>query len=642
MSSAGTAYVDIEAKLDSLASDVDAAISAIDTQTIDIEAVADTSTAQEEIDGIEGGSTEITVQADTEQAQASVDELSGSVGGLMDSLGGGGGPGEALGGFAESAGLVGLSSMSAATGGLAALGLGLGYASSEAMDAQTVLAQLDQMVENAGANAGVTSGGLQAMATQIQQTAGFSDEAVMSGEAMVLMFENVRNVAGSPIFDRTIKASADLARSPAFNGDITNAARTLGRALDDPTAGMGRLRRAGIQLTEAQQENIRSLQESGQLEEAQAALLDVVEGKVQGLAQAYGDTLAGSLDKTKEKLGENAEQIGGVVLPAVNALVGGFADLADSAYDLGYAIGEGWQGRGMQGPEQFIQGIGTVVGELPPAFLDAADAADDLASSADDAGYSVGNLDDRVQGYLDGLFSIPEAQRQLRESFTLLTETLDDPARTADDVAVSLQDIVTNAALVGTATGDMTGAVDSAVFGLLALQNQGKLSAGQVAEVKSQLESLPGNTEPGLSIPNAPTARSQAQAVGDALLGIPDHTTAYVGVSVNRAGFDQLVRDLEASEVRRFQMQVSVNAPPARASGGPVSGGESYLVGEQGPEMFVPRHSGSIIPAPQTSALVGGGGVHVGQITIHAPGGNGDDIARAVTDAIRKLERAGR
>ena len=40
MSSAGTAYVDIEAKLDSLASDVDAAISAIDTQTIDIEAVA--------------------------------------------------------------------------------------------------------------------------------------------------------------------------------------------------------------------------------------------------------------------------------------------------------------------------------------------------------------------------------------------------------------------------------------------------------------------------------------------------------------------------------------------------------------------------------------------------------------------------
>jgi hypothetical protein len=34
----------------------------------------------------------------------------------------------------------------------------------------------------------------------------------------------------------------------------------------------------------------------------------------------------------------------------------------------------------------------------------------------------------------------------------------------------------------------------------------------------------------------------------------------------------------------------------ARASGGPVMGGGAYLVGEKGPEVFVPRSSGSIIP----------------------------------------------
>ncbi|HRO60312.1 MAG TPA: tape measure protein [Burkholderiaceae bacterium] len=33
-----------------------------------------------------------------------------------------------------------------------------------------------------------------------------------------------------------------------------------------------------------------------------------------------------------------------------------------------------------------------------------------------------------------------------------------------------------------------------------------------------------------------------------------------------------------------------------RAAGGPVSGGTSYLVGEKGPELFVPRQSGSIVP----------------------------------------------
>jgi phage-related minor tail protein len=34
----------------------------------------------------------------------------------------------------------------------------------------------------------------------------------------------------------------------------------------------------------------------------------------------------------------------------------------------------------------------------------------------------------------------------------------------------------------------------------------------------------------------------------------------------------------------------------ARAEGGPVSGGKSYLVGEKGPEMFTPSQSGMIIP----------------------------------------------
>jgi lambda family phage tail tape measure protein len=43
----------------------------------------------------------------------------------------------------------------------------------------------------------------------------------------------------------------------------------------------------------------------------------------------------------------------------------------------------------------------------------------------------------------------------------------------------------------------------------------------------------------------------------------------------------------------------------ARASGGPVAGGSTYLVGEKGPELFTPGSSGSIVP---NHALGGGGG----------------------------------
>ena len=51
---------------------------------------------------------------------------------------------------------------------------------------------------------------------------------------------------------------------------------------------------------------------------------------------------------------------------------------------------------------------------------------------------------------------------------------------------------------------------------------------------------------------------------------------------------------------------------PQRAKGGPVTGGMPYLVGERGPELFVPGTSGSIIPNDQ----MGGNKVEVGQINI--------------------------
>lgn len=645
MASAGTAYVDVEAKLDSLESDVNAAIDGL-SPSVDVVVDASVDGAQADIDSLEASPIDVPVNVDTEQAQEQIGGLGESISGLFSGEGGDAGGG--LGDFAASAGLLGASSMTAATGGLAALGLGLGYAASEAMDAEQVVAQLDQMVANMGSNAGVTSGGLQALATDIQQTAGFSDEAVMSGESMVLMFENVRNVAGQPIFDRTIKASADLARSPAFNGDITSAARTLGRALDDPTAGMGRLRRAGIQLSEAQQEQIKGLQESGDTLGAQAALLDIVEGKVNGLADAYGGTLAGSLDRTKEKLGENAEQIGGIVLPAVNALVGGLSDLTSSAYDFGYAIGEGWQGRAMQGPEQFIQGIGTVVGDLPPAFLTAAAASADLATAADDAGYSVSNLGDRIDSYLTGIYSVPEAQRSVRDSFHDLFATLLTEGHTADDVAASMEKVVRETANLGVATGDMPGAAAVSIASLRGMRDSGQVTTDQFRDLRSAIENIPGARQTAVSAPGATEARSQVSTLTDALMGIPPgrdtrvSATGLSGVYNTAVNYRQELDQLDGRHVTSYVGIVTTGSATARASGGPVESGSQYLVGEEGPEMFVPRQSGTIIPAPQTAALMGGGGVHVGQITVHAPSGNGDDIARAVTDAIRKLERAGR
>lgn len=48
---------------------------------------------------------------------------------------------------------------------------------------------------------------------------------------------------------------------------------------------------------------------------------------------------------------------------------------------------------------------------------------------------------------------------------------------------------------------------------------------------------------------------------------------------------------------------------PPKAMGGPVTGNRPYLVGERGPELFVPHSSGGIVP----NNALGGGGVTVVQ-----------------------------
>jgi hypothetical protein len=54
----------------------------------------------------------------------------------------------------------------------------------------------------------------------------------------------------------------------------------------------------------------------------------------------------------------------------------------------------------------------------------------------------------------------------------------------------------------------------------------------------------------------------------------------------------------------------------AKAAGGPILKGIPALVGEKGPELFMPSVSGKIIPATETADIMGGGG---GASMVNAP-----------------------
>jgi hypothetical protein len=59
-----------------------------------------------------------------------------------------------------------------------------------------------------------------------------------------------------------------------------------------------------------------------------------------------------------------------------------------------------------------------------------------------------------------------------------------------------------------------------------------------------------------------------------------------------------------------------------RAGGGPVSGGKAYVVGENGPEIFAPNVSGSIIPNGRIGGYRGGGSQSTGRSRTYIRGNN--------------------
>ena len=114
-------------------------------------------------------------------------------------------------------------------------------------------------------------------------------------------------------------------------------------------------------------------------------------------------------------------------------------------------------------------------------------------------------------------------------------------------------------------------------------------------------------------------------------------------VTGGKGSFRDLANSI-ISDLARIHLQRTITAPlmqagsdwlggllggliPGRALGGPVLGGRPYLVGERGPELFVPRVSGSITP---NNALRSGGAVTINQTYhFHGPADRGVVVSAA-------------
>jgi Prophage tail length tape measure protein len=224
--------------------------------------------------------------------------------------------GKATGGFKSK--LAGLGK-AGALAGLAAIGATLKVGISEWQESTKVAAQTQAVLKSTGNAANVTAGHVSDLAESLMKKSGVDDEAIASGENLLLTFTNIRNEAGkgNDVFDQTTKAALDM--SVALGTDMKSAAMQLGKALNDPIKGVTKLQRSGVTFTEAQKEQIKTLQESGKTLEAQKIILGEVNKEFGGSAEAAGKTLPGQLNILKESFNNLAGSLVGQMIPPLMA-----------------------------------------------------------------------------------------------------------------------------------------------------------------------------------------------------------------------------------------------------------------------------------------------------------------------------------
>lgn len=169
------------------------------------------------------------------------------------------------------------------------------------IEAEQTVAQLNAALKSTAGVSGQTSKGLQKMASDLQDVTTYGDEAIMQMQSVLLTFTRLRG-------NQFVEAQESVLNlATAMKMDLKSAALQVGKALNDPVAGLSALSRAGIQFTDDQKELIKKLAEGGQMAEAQTLILKELETQFGGSARAARDTLGGALTALKEKFGDMFE-----------------------------------------------------------------------------------------------------------------------------------------------------------------------------------------------------------------------------------------------------------------------------------------------------------------------------------------------
>src|SRR6266536_1227743 len=189
-------------------------------------------------------------------------------------------------------------------------------------DHEAVARDTANTIRATGGAAKVTAKEVGDLADAIEAKTTKDGDAVQSGANMLLTFKDIRNEAGkgNDIFDKTTSIMTDMTdkmnQGKVTNENMSSSAVQLGKAMNDPIAGISSLTRVGVKFTQGQKDQIKALVKAGDTMGAQKIVLGELKTEFEGAAKAS----AKPWDGVFVALRKVEDAIGSFVLPKVKAL----------------------------------------------------------------------------------------------------------------------------------------------------------------------------------------------------------------------------------------------------------------------------------------------------------------------------------
>lgn len=465
-------------------------------------------------------------------------------------------------------------------------------------DAVTAAIEEEQSVKKLGAALQANVAGYDGTTEAIEKTLaarmrlGFSDDEQRDSLARL-----VSTTKDSTDALRLQRQAMDLAR--LRNIDLAAASDIVGKVYG---GNIGILARYGIQLKKG-------------ISPTEA--LAEVQRRAAGQAEAYANTLGGQLEANQINMNERLEQLGIRILPAVvggfDALIGVLDTVAgstesslralDSETDRLIANNLGWEKQqellelvrakkqdllnnpfALQSEMDEVNAMIESLGDYGDSLKTTSDHTADMAAHSRSSWGIASNAADGAAGDIDGstediIQSYDEMVDALTDDTSRLIDDVYDPAILHAELAATKEEYAEQKRIatsknstdeqIRDAKRRMLTLTKNADETRLQLLEAGELTAEETKEWLTKLERRY----------NKSTGRAKAD-VGALIAKIKELS------AVTAPGIDIVIRGL----------RTAVGKGQLRAAGGPIDPGKVYMVGENGPEMFVSKDAGTIVP----------------------------------------------